>query len=109
MSFCSTSKIKANRGHTSKTTGQKVRHVCDWCGGRIEIAAPAVSFACMWEGDFGNGYFHPECFHASQKAPEDYPGEGIEFTRCYGRGRMDDRRDLPPQFPATLELEGSSK
>lgn len=36
-------------------------HRCHWCGERIEKGQPATKVAGVWDGDFGQSYYHPEC------------------------------------------------
>lgn len=85
MSFWSTREIKANRGHKNKEGGRN-RHNCSWCGRKLELGTPAVAFASIWEGDFGHGYFHQECYHACQAVA--HLNGGCAFSGDYARGSL---------------------
>ncbi len=51
MSFNDTREIKACR---------KARR-CYWCDEKIEVGQPAVRVTGVWDGDFGQCFWHPEC------------------------------------------------
>ncbi len=105
MSFTSFNPVRANRGRKSKKIPGKInRHICLWCGGRIEFGASCYSWAGVWEGDFGSGYFHVECKHAFDfvaRLPE-YRSEGVEFDCDWARGRADNNRSELAEFSSTL-------
>ena len=67
---------------------------CEWCGQKVLSGGKAFYFAGKWEGDFGDGYMHMECHHASNKTDL---SEGYA-PHSFARGRTDDRKNLPPQF-----------
>ena len=47
-----------NETHVKKT--RRARR-CDWCAERIEKGDPSVSTSGIFEGDFYQGRYHPEC------------------------------------------------
>lgn len=47
-----------NETHVKKT--RRARR-CDWCDERIEKGDPSVSTSGIFEGDFYQGRYHPEC------------------------------------------------
>lgn len=75
-------------------------HRCGWCWTMIEMGARAHYAAGITiDGDFWNGYTHPECEAAidwlvrnTDDLEEGYnPGDGA-------RGRRDNDRTKPPEF-----------
>lgn len=58
----------------TEITKTRKRHRCVWCGTHIEIGQPAHSSAWIWEGNFQQGHFHPECWSALSRSEDD--GEG---------------------------------
>jgi hypothetical protein len=48
---------------TREVTVRKAR-TCEWCGTPIRVGRRAVYRAYKWDGDFGTGHQHPECFRA---------------------------------------------
>jgi len=50
-----------NEAHVKKT--RRARK-CDWCCQTIEKGEPSVSTSGVFDGDFYQGRYHPECFDA---------------------------------------------
>jgi hypothetical protein len=76
-------------------------HTCNWCGQKIIPHNKAFYFAGKWEGDFGSGYMHMECYHAFSFCNQqgDFQDDGYD-PGSYGRGRTDDRKKELPEFDA---------
>jgi len=69
-----------NETHVKKT--RRARR-CDWCAERIEKGEPSVSTSGIFEGDFYQGRYHPECSAAITRY--------YTVNKCWGgNARLDD-------------------
>ena len=52
---------------------------CDWCGELMQKGDPSVSTSGIFEGDFYQGRYHPECNDAIARWWKKYGHHGDEF------------------------------
>lgn len=82
MSFFTVTHVKACRK----------RSRCYWCGEHIEVGQPKTTTATVFDGDFQDNNFHPECFEALERWQLAEPGE--EYWPDYGsmkRGTIEEK------------------
>ncbi len=62
-----------NETHVAKTRRSRR---CDWCQERIAKGDPSVATSGIFEGDFYQGRYHPECNESSLR--------WYRVNRCWG-------------------------
>lgn len=56
---------------------------CDWCWEPIKKGEPSCATSGIFEGDFYQGRYHPECYEAA--------GKWYEVNRCWGEAMPEER------------------
>lgn len=99
MSFHSETLVKRTR-RTRK---------CDWCWQHIQKGDPSVATSGIFEGDFYQGRYHPECNAAALRWYQHHQcwGESMPEERME-RGGIRDVDDIPKDDPYFLNFQASN-
>jgi hypothetical protein len=72
---------------TCKEVRCRKQHLCSWCGNVILKGEQAQYRSGIFQGDFGAGYEHPECYEAMMSIPsKDFPHDEGWMPGDYLRG-----------------------
>lgn len=79
-----------NENHVKRT--RRTRR-CDWCGELIQKGDPSVATSGVFEGDFYQGRYHPECNAAALRWYRSHQcwGEPMPDSYTMNRGGIEER------------------
>lgn len=73
---------------------------CDWCDQTINAGDPSVYETWIYEGDFGQGRYHPECREAIDRWFKKYGRDDDFPDYSMNRGGIEPLGE-PEEYPTT--------